>query len=337
MTSAQGARTREFCSIRLRRGQGLGGRAVADQTMIAVEDYTTDESISDHFRAIVRREELHGMAAVPVMSGGEPIAILYGSKREVGRLSDRALGTLESSATTIAPVLAASMQAEERARLRISGERQRLAGTLHDDVAPLLFSINSSARRALELTAPGDEQADVIDRIQRDSQLAADTLRDVLRALAPASPVETVPTAAQQDLDAFRERTGVPAYLILRGNVATLPAPAERVITGCVRQALFNIEQHAMASLVVVTLDYQTSGTDLVVQDDGRGLSPDFELPAVPSGAHHWGYTSMMRQVEQLGGHVSLEPLEEGGARFRAWIPRLGRGELSAASRAYRR
>ena len=53
MTGTHGARTTEFPAIRLRGGQGLGGRAVADRVMFAVEDYVTDERISDHFRSIV--------------------------------------------------------------------------------------------------------------------------------------------------------------------------------------------------------------------------------------------------------------------------------------------
>jgi signal transduction histidine kinase len=322
MTSTVGARTGDFPAIRLRPGQGLGGRAVADCALFAVEDYATDERISDDFRTIVGREELHGMAAAPILCDGEPIGILYGSQRATGRLGDRVLDTLETAAKTIAPVLAASMRAGEDARLRISEERQRLAGTLHDDVAQLLFSINTSARRALEL-GPDAEQADVIHTIQRDAQQAADRLRDVLEELAPSSPLETVPAAAQQDVDAFSERSGIPAYLILRGSVLALTSAAERALTGCLRQALFNIEQHAKATLVVVTLDYRTDGTQLVVQDDGQGVPDTFEVPAVPNGARHWGYTSMVRQVQQLGGSVSLRSAEEGGARFCAWVPHV--------------
>jgi signal transduction histidine kinase len=322
MTSTVGARTGDFPAIRLRPGQGLGGRAVADRALFAVEDYSTDDRISDDFRTIVGREELHGMAAAPVLCDGEPIGILYGSRRAVGRLSDRVLDTLDTAAKTIAPVLAASMRAEENARLKLSEDRQRLAGRLHDDVAQLLFSINTSARRALELE-PDAEQADVIGTIQRDAQLAAHRLREVLEELAPSSALETVPAAAQQDVDAFSERSGIPAYLILRGGVATLPPPAERALTGCLRQALFNIEQHALATLAVVTLDYQADGTYLVVQDDGQGLPEEFEEPAVPAGSRHWGYISMTRQVQQLGGHVSLRSVDDGGARFCAWIPHV--------------
>jgi signal transduction histidine kinase len=294
--------------------------------MFTVEDYATDERISDHFRSIVSAERLRGMAAAPVLSQGVPIGILYGARREVGRPSDRALDTLDAVAKAIAPVLAASMGAEKQARLRVSEERQRLAGTLHDDVAQLLFSINSSARRARELERGDLSQRQVMERIQQEAQQAADRLRDVLEALAPSTTLERVPAAAQQDIDAFKERTGIPAYLILRGSMVALCPLAERVLTSCVRQVLFNIEQHANATLVVVTLDYQPDGTRLVVQDDGRGVPQGFDVPVVPSGAHHWGLTSITRHVEQLGGSVSLEAAEDGGARFRAWVP-LARGD----------
>jgi len=324
MTSTVGARGGDFPAIRLRSGQGLGGRVVAERALFAVDDYATDERISDDFRSIVSRELLHSMAGAPIMCAGEPIGILYASRREVGRLGDRVLDTLQAAAQTIAPVLAASMQAADHARLKVSEERQRLAGALHDEVAQLLFSINTAARRALELGAEG-EQADVIHGIQREAQGASARLREVLAQLAPTSPLETVPAAAQQDVDAFSDRCGMPACLILRGTVAALPPAAERALTSCLRQALYNIEQHAEATLVVVTLDYAPDGTYLVVQDDGHGPPAAFEMPAVPSGAHHWGYASMTRQVQQLGGRVALSTADDGGARFCAWVPHGGR------------
>jgi signal transduction histidine kinase len=69
-------------------------------------------------------------------------------------------------------------------------------------------------------------------------------------------------------------------------------------------------------------LDYRPDRLRLVVQDDGRGLPAGFEPRVVPADGHHWGFTSMAEQVEQLGGAVELRQVEQGGTQLRVQLPR---------------
>lgn len=89
----------------------------------------------------------------------------------------------------------------------------------------------------------------------------------------------------------------------------------------CLRQALFNVERHAGAGVVIVTLDYAPDELTLVVQDDGLGLPVGFERRAVPAAGQHWGFASMARQVEQRGGEVEIADGEDGGTRLRVRLP----------------
>jgi signal transduction histidine kinase len=130
-----------------------------------------------------------------------------------------------------------------------------------------------------------------------------------------------VPVATQRDLNAFADRTGLAAHLLVEGRPIQLPTALERAALNCLRQALFNIERHASARTVVVTLDYRSDRVCLVVQDDGLGLATDFEPRVVPAKDHHWGFSSMARQVEQLGGSVQLRGVEGGGAQLRVQLP----------------
>lgn len=322
MCGTIGARGVKFAEIRLRPGQGLGGRAVESRELFASEEYRSDPRISDHFRAIVSEEDLHSMAAAPVVVGGLPVAILYGARREAGRLPDRSLDILDTSAAVLAPVLAAAMQAQERVRMQVSEERQRIADGLHDDVAQLLFSISAAARRARDLVTSPADQSVIVDRIASQAQQAADALRSVLTDLAPVAPLETLPAVMERDVQDFADRSGIPACLILRGSPVSLPGPVERALVAALRQVLFNVEQHADATTVVVTLRYRPSYVDLVVQDDGRGLDSGFQVPIAASGPRHRGLVSVYRQVEQVGGLVELRPVEDGGTRFHLRVPR---------------
>ncbi len=324
MRGTCGTRTDQLAQLRLQADQGMGGRAIAERATIVAEDYLTDSRISSHFRPVVGREELHGMAAVPILRADRPIGILYGAHRSVGRPRDGVIGALELVAIAMAPVLAMALTAEQQVRRHLGTERQRIAGALHDDVGSLLFAIGAAARRARELaTGQGPDLCRIVDQIEQHTRTASEGLRGLLRSMAPAAPADTVPVAAQRDLDDFSDRNGTPAHLLVHGRPVALAASVERTILSCLRQALFNIERHTDASLVMTTIDYQPGWVSLIVQDDGQGPPPDFQPQAVPVGGHHWGFASTLRQVEALGGTVSLMRQEDGGALLRVRLPAL--------------
>lgn len=211
---------------------------------------------------------------------------------------------------------------ETAVALRVAAERQRIAGMLHDDVSSLLFAVSAGVQRAEILhTDDVDELRAALSRVGEQVLEVSDRLRAVLRSCTPVEPVEGVPAAAQRDLDDLTERSGIPAHLIVRGRVRALTAGAERAALNCLRQALFNIERHARAGAVIVTLDYSPDELTLVVQDDGQGLPTGFVPRVIPDSGHHWGFASMARQVQQRGGELELAGVEDGGTRLRVRLP----------------
>jgi signal transduction histidine kinase len=217
----------------------------------------------------------------------------------------------------------ATARTVDHTALRVSAERQRIASALHDEVSQLLFAMAGRARRAHELHS--DDLAELrrtVATLNEQLQEAQDRLRGVIRDCGPAAAEDGIPATTQRNLDDFTDRTGVTAHLLLHGRPEHLPPSVERVALNCLRQALFNIERHAGAGLVIVTLDYRPDRLRLVVQDDGRGLPAGFEPRAVPADGHHWGFTSMAEQVERLGGSVELRRVEEGGTQLRVQLPR---------------
>lgn len=221
------------------------------------------------------------------------------------------------------PVRQVEPPAEQQSvTLRVAAERQRIAGLIHDDVSSLLFAMAVGVQRAETMAADDvDDLRAAISKIGDQVVEVSDRLRAVLRSCSPIEPTEGVPTAAQRDLDDFTARSGIPAHLMVRGRARSLTTCAERVALNCLRQALFNIERHACAGVVIVTLDYAPENFTLVVQDDGLGLPAGFEPHAVPESGHHWGFASMARQVEQRGGEVELSDVEDGGTRLRVRLP----------------
>ncbi len=319
MRGVHGARTERFREVKVSTGKGLGGRVMVERRPVEVHSYLDDPRITNHFIDVVSAEGLGGMVAVPVEHDSEMVGIIYGGLRSIGSIGDRAKSVLERAAQDVAPMMATSIHASATIRHRVDAERQRIASDLHDDVGQLLFSIRCAAQR---LRDGGDQNlADVAESIEHQAQQATQRMRQAFKVLEPDSLDEAAVTALQREIDDLTARSGVATHFVVRGVSRRLPPSAEAALLGAARQALFNIERHAEASLVVATLHFGNSEVSLVIQDNGCGLPNDFELAAVPRGDRHWGLASILRQAQRQGGDLEVRPGEDGGTTVRITLP----------------
>lgn len=320
MLGSSGEQTPRFRGVRVSTGQGLGGRALLERRPVAVDDYLNDPRISQEFADIVRGEGIGGMIAVPVFGDGDVLGVLYGATRTVGSLGDRAMTLLQAAAVDLAPVMSLTMRASQALSEQVHAERLRIASDLHDDVGQLLFSIGVSAAQMARSAADGPMAESALN-IEAQARLATRRMREAFEALAPAESHETVPVALRRELADLELRSGLTTHLVVRGTARTLAPRVETALVAGVRQALVNIQQHAEANMVIVTLHFTEGRVTLVVQDDGQGLPQDFELHAIPRGEHSWGLTSLLRRVEHLGGVLELTANEDGGTTLRMSVP----------------
>lgn len=318
MRGVHGARNDRFGQVQLSSGEGMGGRVMIERRPVQVRNYPEDPHISSHFVDVVRSEGLGGMVAVPVEFEGDLIAILYGGVRSVGSIGDRATSGLQTAAANLAPQMAAAIRTSTAVQQSVQAERQRIAGELHDDVGQLLFSISVAAKRLRDES--GEQQAEVARRIEIQAQEATQRMREAFRVMAPGSH-EALASALQREADDLQGRSNLTTYFVVVGNVRQLAPAAEAALIGSTRQALFNVEQHAKAALVVMTLHFDENSASLVIQDDGCGLPEDLEPEVIPRGEHHWGFASILRKVQQQGGDVAIRAGEDGGTTIRITVP----------------
>jgi signal transduction histidine kinase len=319
----EGGRTDEIRRLNVPRGAGVGGKVLVLGKPVSVSDYEQDPSISKDFvNLVVHREGIRGVTGVPIEYANQTLGVLYGGTRDIGGIGDRGQLLMLEIARSIGPLLGAANQAEEGVRQRLQEERQRIGLELHDNLGQLLFGIGTSARRARERISveAGDVAAELKD-IEVQASRAASCLRDALRALAPSTSEEALPAVIRLNVNQFSRRTDIPVHLVVLGNPVDLPNEVEKTVLALVREGLHNVEKHAGASSVVLTLYYGDSEVDIAVQDDGRGLPPDFELHSVPRADRGWGITFLSQRVESLGGRLGLIPNEDGGVTLRASLP----------------
>lgn len=323
MRGVSGGRTEELQRLHIPAGAGIGGKVLLVHEPVVVTDYAHDPNITRDFVDVVAYAEgIGGMAGVPVRYGGEILGVLYTAIRSSGSIEGRLLSRQSEFARNLAPHLARALEVSRLRRETAEAERYRVATQLHDELGQTLFQIGLSTKRTKELArrvAP--DLLHQLEEIEARASLASSYLRECLRALSPTTPQNALVALINVDVENFSERSGIPAQLIELGEPMPVSSTVAGALLAVLREGLLNVERHAQASNVVVTLHFEESQLGIIIQDDGRGLEPGFVIPMFPQGTSGWGLATLQQRVEALGGQICLMPNEDGGATLMASIP----------------
>jgi signal transduction histidine kinase len=105
------------------------------------------------------------------------------------------------------------------------------------------------------------------------------------------------------------------------GPPVALSGAQEAALLALVREGLHNVARHAGATSVLVTLHHGPEGTDVLVQDDGRGLPDDLVPCDLPRDGRHYGIASLRQRLARAGGALALVRNQDGGTTLRGSIP----------------
>jgi LuxR family transcriptional regulator, regulator of acetate metabolism len=297
-------------------GTGLGGKVMATRRPMWVGDYCASADISHHFKAPAAAEGVKAMLAVPIVHQGALLGVLYGANRAVTSFGDRTADAMQRVAVKVAAAAVVAERARHAAEVAVHEERRRLALKLHDTVGAVLFTLRAGIRRLGDETELGLEIRRRLDAIEQQAAEASEALRGSVHVLSAPPEEVALGVALREHCRAFRERTGVPARLIILTDLPTLPRGSVTALADLTREALHNVEKHARAQSVVVSLFCQRDGVALKIADDGVG----FDEESV--GGDGLGLAAMAERMARVGGTVTTEPNEDGGVTIHAWLPR---------------
>jgi signal transduction histidine kinase len=259
-------------------------------------------------------EGIRAMVAVPVVHGDRLFGVLYGANREVTWFGDRTVHELEQIASRMATAQVVAERARYAAEVAVQEERRRLALDLHDTVGAMLFTLGAGIRR---LSSEPHLDAGVRTRlaaIELQAAEASAALRGSLRALHAQPDEVALPVALREHCRAFADRTGTPARMVTLTDLPGLPESRVRGLADTVREGLLNVEKHARAASVVVSVFAARGGVAVTVADDGVGIGPDAR-PGL-------GLAAAREMLARIGGTLSVTPAEDGGVTLQAWVPR---------------
>ena len=212
---------------------------------------------------------------------------------------------------------ASQQQAKENASL---AERERLAATLHDNLAQNLGAMHLSVDLlAKDLAAGEDEVAGQrVVELQGNLQQAYAQVRLALTGLREPEPDnDEFLTAVQTALADFKTRTGIPVEFIMDDKVVIeLTAVAQKQALHIIREALTNTRRHAQAACVQLTIrqDQETIIIDIV--DDGVGFDP-----TQVNNRNHLGLAIMRTRAERCQGQLTVHASPAQGTHISASFP----------------
>jgi signal transduction histidine kinase len=310
-----GTRTDVLDGLPVPAGFGLTGKVYEHTTLDWVDEYATSAAITHDFDPHIRIESIRRLIAVPIMQEGRTVGVLAAGAREAGAFGDRVIEQVVTAAQSAAFAVTAAERARHAAELAVHEERRRVAVELHDTVGALLYAIGTGLRGLREPLSAGTNLAQRVAALEDQATHASQLLRDALRALH-ASPTELALSAAvQAECRSLEERTGLRTHVFTLGELPLLDRRRLGPIARVVREALRNVEKHAHAHSVVVTMSAGADEVVIAVTDDGVGFDPDPSSVGI-------GLASSADTLAAIGGRLDVHANPDGGTLWRARIPR---------------
>jgi signal transduction histidine kinase len=216
---------------------------------------------------------------------------------------------------------ASSAQAESK--LAREDERQRIASDFHD--GPLQSFISLQMRLEIVRKLLERDLKSGLAELQVVQDLARAQVRELRAFLHSMRPVEVdgsnLSIAARRVIDNFQKESGIPVTLV--GGDATLDLQEALVgeVLQMLREALHNVQKHAGASRVAVSIQKGSKLLEIAVDDNGRGFyfSGTYNLEELE--LLQLGPASLKRRARSLNADLVLESRPGQGAGLKMRIP----------------
>lgn len=190
-------------------------------------------------------------------------------------------------------------------------ERQRIVGSLHDDIGQPLYRLLYGLEGARARLPDDSTVADDLGSLESIVREVDKTLRHELRLLRHGLAEDAGLAMAVIDLVEITERETdleIATALNLRHEPSRVQLSA---LYRAAQEAVTNVRKHANAHNVRIEISEEGGRFVLRVDDDGSGTD----------GAPGLGLTTTRERFEALGGDISVRTRRGGGSRFEAWLP----------------
>lgn len=196
-------------------------------------------------------------------------------------------------------------------------ERRRIAADLHDgpvqDLAGISYSLSAAAQ-----TGASPATRSTLEQAAAGTRDAMRRLRSLLVEIHPPSLRASGLEAALADLLAPFRASGAEAELKVDASLG-LDEEAERLVYRAAAEALRNVERHAQANRIAVSVERDEAGVQLVVADNGAGFAPEDRERRREEG--HVGLSLLEELAARAGGRLDVRSAPGEGTTFELELP----------------
>jgi signal transduction histidine kinase len=196
-------------------------------------------------------------------------------------------------------------------------ERRRIAADLHDgpvqDLAGISYSLSAAAQ-----TGASPATRSTLEQAAAGTRDAMRRLRSLLVEIHPPSLRASGLEAALADLLAPFRASGAETELKVDASLG-LDEEAERLVYRAAAEALRNVERHAQANRIAVSVERDEAGVQLVVADNGAGFAPEDRERRREEG--HVGLSLLEELAARAGGRLDVRSAPGEGTTFELELP----------------
>jgi two-component system sensor histidine kinase DegS len=211
---------------------------------------------------------------------------------------------------------------EQEAGSAVTGERSRIACEIHDGLVQTLAGINLKLDLCRELIFSDPTRCfDLLSDAKTQLKGAIEESRQVIFNLRPLyfESMDLVP-ALKSFLKSYETQSHIRTEFVCSGDESALPPKAKIFLFRIVQEALSNVQKHARADLVAITLTVADGHIKGVIEDNGAG----FDVEAVSQDPTKWqsfGLKGISERARFVGGTARVESRKGTGTRVLVDIP----------------
>lgn len=195
----------------------------------------------------------------------------------------------------------------------VEKERKRFVAELHDDAMQKLTAAELQLAR---LMPGGKADPDTLQKLRSLLEETEAALRRLVFDVRPPS-LESHDGLAQSIRDRLAMLSASGIKYDLEVDLPELKSDDRTMIFREVAEAVGNVERHAKASHVRVSLNMHDGGVLGVIQDDGQG----FDVAQRTNLPGHLGLLALRERALMAGGRYKIESKPGAGTRIEFWIP----------------
>jgi signal transduction histidine kinase len=245
---------------------------------------------------------LHFDLPVDLIMTAEQIRILKSAAHEMA---------LALESTRLQRSVISQAEATEAERRRIS---QSLHDTLGQNVSYLHLKLDQMTGEdaLLEISQIKEE----LERMRDIAEEAYQQVRGTLADLHPTATAKLTQTLFENSRP-YAQRSGFKVDMQVTGDEHVLNSHVKRQVLFICREALNNIEKHAQATQVGLSLNWTSSSLTVKIRDNGVG----FDLDRI-DGGEHYGLSIMHERAQDIQGRLTLQSqANNGGTEISLWVP----------------